>query len=61
MDKKFITRGREIYNMLVENEDLGILFENMTGVWSVDKNEFLENYAQVETFLDEIYKPHEVE
>ena len=35
---------KEFYNIIKETGELFVLFENMTGDWKKDKEEFCKNY-----------------
>jgi hypothetical protein len=37
-----MTRFKKLYEALLENSELYVMFDGMTGEWEEDKNEFIE-------------------
>jgi len=40
---------KKLYETLLENEDLYVLFDGMTGVWEQDKKRFKEEQLKLES------------
>ncbi len=49
-----MSRFKKLYETLLENEDLYLLFPDMTGEWVEDKDEFIEVQRRMETEASDI-------
>lgn len=50
-----MSRLKNLYNILLANEDLFELFEGMTGNWEEDKKTFIQTQTDLESQANEEY------